>query len=65
MKLKRGTSDEDYDDDAIVSLSRSKVTLNNGDKLDFPDDPDDVSIKIDGKSADDYDELKDAYDDPR
>ncbi|MBS7219757.1 MAG: S-layer homology domain-containing protein [Clostridiales bacterium] len=63
IEAKRGTSDDDYDDDAIVSLSRSKVTLNNGDKLDFPDDPDDVSIKIDGKSADDYDELKDAYDD--
>ena len=63
IEAKAGSSDDDYDDDAIVSLSRSKVTLNNGDKLDFPDDPDDVSIKIDGKSADDYDELKDAYDD--
>ncbi len=63
IEAKRGSSDDEYDDDAIVSLSKSKITLNNGDRLDFPDDPDDVSIRIDGKSVDGYDDLKDAYDD--
>ncbi|MCD8037307.1 MAG: S-layer homology domain-containing protein [Clostridiales bacterium] len=57
-----GTSDSDYDDDAIVKLTSSKVTLNDGTVLYFPDDEDDVTIKLDGSTVD-YDDLKDAFDD--
>ncbi len=57
-----GSSDEDYDDEAIMKLTSSKVTLNDGTVLYFPDDEDDVTIKLDGSTVD-YDDLKDAFDD--
>lgn len=58
----RGTSsDGDYDDKAISSISKSYIKLHGGKKLDFPDDEDDVDIELDGDDVD-YDELKKAYD---
>lgn len=56
----------EYDDDAISSVSKSKVKTHGGDEYDFPDDIDDEDvddiIKLDGDYVT-YDDFKDAYND--
>lgn len=62
IEAKKGSSDGELDDDAIVSFTNSRITLNGGTKIDLPDedDWDDITVKIDG-SSDDFDELKKQY----
>ena len=55
----------EYDDDAISSVSKSRVKTHGGDEYDFPDNIDDEDvddiIKLDGDYVT-YDDFKDAYD---
>lgn len=54
----------EYDEDAISSVSKSKVKTHGGDEYDFPDDidEDDEIIRLDGDYVT-YDDFKDAFDD--
>lgn len=56
----RGTSsDGDYDEDAIKSITSSKIKLHGGDDIDLPDDTDDItSVEIDGDDDYDFDDLE-------
>lgn len=56
----------EYDDDAISSVSKSRVKTHGGDEYDFPDgvedyDEDDELIRLDNKYVT-YEDFKDAYD---
>ncbi|GFI62188.1 hypothetical protein IMSAG049_01361 [Clostridiales bacterium] len=61
IEAKRGSESKD-DKDAVVSCTTSKIKLGDGTTLYFPDDDDDVTIKLDSKTKD-IDELVDAYKD--
>lgn len=57
----------EYDDDAISSVSKSRVKTHGGDEYNFPDgvedyDEDDELIRLDNKYVT-YEDFKDAYDD--
>ena len=65
IEAKEGSGE--YDDDAISSVSKSRVKTHGGDEYDFPDgvedyDEDDELIRLDNKYVT-YEDFKDAYDD--
>ncbi len=64
IEAKEGSGE--YDDNAISSVSKSRVKTHGGDEYNFPDDIDDEDvddiIKLDGDYVT-YDDFKDAYDD--
>lgn len=66
IEAKEGSGGE-YDDDAISSVSKSRVKTHGGDEYNFPDgvedyDEDDELIRLDNKYVT-YEDFKDAYDD--
>ena len=66
VRIEAKEGEGEYDDDAISSVSKSKVKTHGGDEYNFPDDIDDEDvddiIKLDGDYVT-YDDFKDAYDD--
>lgn len=65
IEAKEGSGGE-YDDDAISSVSKSRVKTHGGDEYNFPDDvedfdKDDELIRLDNKYVT-YEDFKDAYD---
>ncbi len=66
VRIEAKEGEGEYDDDAISSVSKSRVKTHGGDEYNFPDDIDDEDvddiIKLDGDYVT-YDDFKDAYDD--
>ncbi|MDY4080837.1 MAG: S-layer homology domain-containing protein [Candidatus Metalachnospira sp.] len=59
VATKGKSSDGDYDDEAIKSITSSKIKLYGGDDIDLPDDTDDVTtVEIDGDYDYDFDDLE-------
>ena len=59
VATKGKSSDGDYDDEAIKSITSSKIKLYGGDDIDLPDDTDDVTtVEIDGDDDYDFDDLE-------
>ena len=65
VRIEAKEGEGEYDDDAISSVSKSRVKTHGGDEYDFPDNIDDEDvddiIKLDGDYVT-YDDFKDAYD---
>ena len=64
VRIEAKEGEGEYDEDAISSVSKSKVKTHGGDEYDFPDDidEDDEIIRLDGDYVS-YDDFKDAFDD--
>ena len=67
VRIEAKEGEGEYDDDAISSVSTSRVKTHGGDEYDFPDgvedyDEDDELIRLDNKYVT-YEDFKDAYDD--
>ena len=59
VATKGKSSDGDYDDEAIKSITSSKIKLYGGDDIDLPDDTDEVTtVEIDGDDDYDFDDLE-------
>ncbi len=59
VATKGKSSDGDYDDEAIKSITSSKIKLYGGDDIDLPDDTDDVTtVEINGDDDYDFDDLE-------
>ena len=65
VRIEAKEGEGEYDDDAISSVSKSRVKTHGGDEYNFPDDIDDEDvddiIKLDGDYVT-YEDFKDAYD---
>lgn len=67
VRIEAKEGEGEYDDDAISSVSKSRVKTHGGDEYNFPDgvedyDEDDELIRLDNKYVT-YEDFKDAYDD--
>ncbi len=67
VRIEAKEGEGEYDDNAISSVSKSRVKTHGGDEYDFPDgvedyDEDDELIRLDNKYVT-YEDFKDAYDD--
>ena len=67
VRIEAKEGEGEYDNDAISSVSTSRVKTHGGDEYDFPDgvedyDEDDELIRLDNKYVT-YEDFKDAYDD--
>ena len=67
VRIEAKEGEGEYDDDAISSVSKSRVKTHGGDEYNFPDgvedyDEDDELIKLDDKYVT-YEDFKEAYDD--
>ena len=66
VRIEAKEGEGEYDDNAISSVSKSRVKTHGGDEYNFPDDIDDEDvddiIKLDGDYVT-YDDFKDAYND--